>query len=117
MWPDYCKKETPARRLDLEIGAVDQYVKRGSSRHPHKVGEALLLLAGSGFYLRGGNTAESEHVDPTTPEHAVPPKLPPHRRPGPETRSDGHIWSDEVQGTLRAEKAIRLPDDPRQPEF
>ena len=31
MWPDYCKKETLARRLDLEIGAVDQYVKRGSS--------------------------------------------------------------------------------------
>lgn len=26
MWPDYCKKETLARRLDLEIGAVDQYV-------------------------------------------------------------------------------------------
>lgn len=41
MWPDYCKKETLARRLDLEIGAVDQYVKRGLLPSPHKVGEAL----------------------------------------------------------------------------
>lgn len=43
MWPDYCKKETLARRLDLEIGAVDQYVKRGLLPSPHKVGEALLF--------------------------------------------------------------------------
>ena len=34
MWPDYCKKETLARRLDLEIGAVDQYVKHDSNTRP-----------------------------------------------------------------------------------
>jgi len=65
MWPDYCKKETLARRLDLETGAVDQYVKRGLLPSPHKVGEALLFCwAEVDSYLRGGNTAESEHVDP-----------------------------------------------------
>ena len=65
MWPDYCKKETLARRLDLEIGAVDQYVKRGLLPSPHKVGEALLFCWQEvDSYLRGGNTAESEHVDP-----------------------------------------------------
>lgn len=28
-WPDYCKKETLAKRLDLAAGMVDQLVKRG----------------------------------------------------------------------------------------
>lgn len=65
MWPDYLKKETLARRLDLEIGAIDQYVKRGLIPSPHKVGEALLFCwAEVDSFLRGGNTAESVHVDP-----------------------------------------------------
>lgn len=42
MWPDYMKRETLARRLDLAPGAVDQYVKRGLLPMPHKIGEAQL---------------------------------------------------------------------------
>lgn len=41
-WPDYCTRETLAKRLDLKPGAVDQYVKRGILPPPRKVGEALL---------------------------------------------------------------------------
>ena len=76
--PDYCKKETPARRLDLEIGAADQYVKRGLPVTSQSWGSFVFCWQEVDSYLRGGNTAESEHVDPTTPEHAVPPKLLPH---------------------------------------
>lgn len=41
-WPDYCRKETLAKRLDLAVGAIDQYVKRGLLPRPKKIGDALL---------------------------------------------------------------------------
>ena len=41
-WPDYCKRETLAKRLDIKPGAIDQYVKRGLLPPPIQVGEALL---------------------------------------------------------------------------
>ncbi len=42
VWPDFCKKETLAKRLDLPVGAIDQLVKRGILPQPVAVGEALL---------------------------------------------------------------------------
>ena len=41
-WPDYCTRETLAKRLDLKPGAIDQYVKRGILPPPRMVGEAQL---------------------------------------------------------------------------
>lgn len=41
-WPDYCKKETLAKRLNLAVGAVDQLVQRGLLPPPIVVGEAKL---------------------------------------------------------------------------
>lgn len=42
MWPDYCSRETLAKRLDIKPEAVDQYVKRELIPNPIKLGEALL---------------------------------------------------------------------------
>ena len=28
-WPDYCRRETLAKRLDVAAGAIDQMVRRG----------------------------------------------------------------------------------------
>lgn len=41
-WPDYCKRETLAKRLNLAVGAVDQLVSRGLLPPPIAVGEAKL---------------------------------------------------------------------------
>jgi hypothetical protein len=41
-WPDYCKKATLARRLDLPVGAIDQMVKRGLLPPPVSVDDAML---------------------------------------------------------------------------
>jgi len=41
-WPDYCRKETLARRLDLSITVIDRYVQRGILPAPIRVGEAKL---------------------------------------------------------------------------
>lgn len=41
-WPDYCKKETLAKRLNLAVGAVDQLVQRGLLPPPIVVGDAKL---------------------------------------------------------------------------
>lgn len=99
MWPDYLKKETLARRLDLEIGAVDQYVKRGLLPSPHKVGEALLFCwAEVDSYLRGGNTAESEHDDPYLAGLRRGPKTSPVRRRGQEQGRPSVPVPDEIQG-------------------
>lgn len=65
MWPDYCKKETLAKRLDLAVGAVEQLVKRGLLPSPHRCGEALLWYWPEvDSAIRGNNAGESEHVDP-----------------------------------------------------
>ena len=42
MWPDFMKKATLAKRMDLAPGAIDQLVKRGVLPEPHAVGEARL---------------------------------------------------------------------------
>lgn len=42
LWPDYCKKETLAKRLDIAIGMVDQMVKRGLLPAPIVVDNAHL---------------------------------------------------------------------------
>jgi predicted DNA-binding transcriptional regulator AlpA len=42
MWPDYLKLRTLAKRLDLEVGAVEQLVARGLLPPPVKVGDANL---------------------------------------------------------------------------
>lgn len=41
MWPDFLSKERLACRLDLTVGAVEQYVKRGLLPAPVKIGDAL----------------------------------------------------------------------------
>ena len=42
LWPDYCKRETLAKRLNIAAAAVDQLVKRGLLPPPIEVGEARL---------------------------------------------------------------------------
>jgi hypothetical protein len=42
LWPDYMKRETLAKRLDLAPGAIDQLVKRGLLPGPIQIGEARL---------------------------------------------------------------------------
>jgi len=42
LWPDYMKRETLAKRLDLPPGAIDQLVKRGLLPGPIQIGEARL---------------------------------------------------------------------------
>lgn len=39
-WPDYCSKTTLAKRLDLAVGAIEQYVRRGLLPRPVRIGEA-----------------------------------------------------------------------------
>lgn len=41
-WPDYCKRETLAKRLNLAVGAIDQLVSRGLLPPPVDVGGAKL---------------------------------------------------------------------------
>lgn len=41
-WPDYCRRETLAKRLNLPASAIDQFVKRGLLPQPIKIGEAVL---------------------------------------------------------------------------
>ena len=71
MWPDYLKRETLARRLNLAPGAVDQYVKRGLLPEPIAIGEALLWRwADVDAHLQAlrlaGHTAGDETHDPYT---------------------------------------------------
>lgn len=40
-WPDYMKRETLAKRMDLAEGAIDQLVKRGVLPPPVAIGDAL----------------------------------------------------------------------------
>ena len=69
MWPDYLKRETLAKRMNIEPGYVDQLVKRGVIPPPHKVGEALLFSwVEVDNAIRAGNTVESLNVlDPYMP--------------------------------------------------
>lgn len=39
-WPDYCTRETLAKRLNLAVGAIDQLVARGILPEPTKIGDA-----------------------------------------------------------------------------
>lgn len=47
----------------------------------------------------------------------MPPKLPPHVVQVRNKVGRPYLYLMKYRGTPRAEKAIRLPDDPRQPEF
>lgn len=40
-WPDYCSRETLARRLELKPGAIDQLVSRGVLPAPQMIGDAM----------------------------------------------------------------------------
>lgn len=53
----------------------------------------------------------------TTSEPAVPPKLPPHVVQVRNKTGRPYLYLMRYRGTPRAEKAVRLPDDPRTPEF
>ncbi len=41
IWPDYCTRETLAKRLELKPGAIDQLVTRGILPAPVMIGDAL----------------------------------------------------------------------------
>lgn len=41
MWPDYLTRETLAKRLDLSVNALEQYVKQGRLPPPVYIGDAL----------------------------------------------------------------------------
>lgn len=43
-WPDYCKKETLAKRLNLAVGVIDQLVKRNIGLRKSAV--VMMLEAG-----------------------------------------------------------------------
>jgi len=66
MWPDLMKRETLAKRMDIEPGYVDQLVKRGCIPPPHKVGEALLWswLEVDSFVRKGKISDQLSEVDP-----------------------------------------------------
>ena len=66
MWPDLMKRETLAKRMDIEPGYVDQLVKRGCIPGPHKVGEALLWswMEVDTFIRKGKIGGEPDQVDP-----------------------------------------------------
>ena len=53
----------------------------------------------------------------TTWEPAVPPKLPPHVKQVRNSTGRPYLYLMRYRGTDKAEKPIRLPDDPRSPEF
>lgn len=58
-WPDYCTRETLAKRLDLKPGYLDQLVKRGCLPPPRQVGEALLWAwVEVDTFIRNGKTTE-----------------------------------------------------------
>lgn len=40
-WPDYCTRETLAKRLELKPGAIDQLVTRGILPVPQMIGDAM----------------------------------------------------------------------------
>lgn len=40
-WPDYCTRETLAKRLELRPGAIDQLVVRGILPAPQMIGDAM----------------------------------------------------------------------------
>lgn len=64
-WPDYCKKETLAKRLNLAVGAIDQLVQRGILPEPMRIGDALLWRwEDVDNRLKQPHTAEPETVDP-----------------------------------------------------
>lgn len=50
-------------------------------------------------------------------ESNVPPKLPPHVVRVKNRTGRPYLYLQRHRGTARAEKAIRLPDDPRSGEF
>lgn len=61
MWPDYLKIRTLAKRLDLEVGAVEQMVKRGLLPPPVKIGEAQLWRwQDVDAYLRAGRAESAD---------------------------------------------------------
>lgn len=64
-WPDYCKRETLAKRLNLAVGAIDQLVKRGLLPEPIQLGEALLWRWEDvdNWLRRGQDAPESTHAD------------------------------------------------------
>lgn len=66
-WPDYCKRETLAKRLNIAAGAVDQLVKRGLLPQPIKVGEALLWRWESVDSFLQHSQSESTLMDATDP--------------------------------------------------
>lgn len=63
MWPDWCKRETLARRLDIEPGAVDQYVKRGvippALCSQSRCNQAMRLKSMQQVFSRGAERFES----------------------------------------------------------
>ena len=40
-WPDYCSRDTLAKRLELKPGAIDQLVTRGILPVPQMIGDAM----------------------------------------------------------------------------
>lgn len=65
LWPDYMKRETLAKRLNLAAGAIDQLVTRGLLPPPITVGDALLWRwADVDSWLQRGQHREPESNDP-----------------------------------------------------
>jgi predicted DNA-binding transcriptional regulator AlpA len=85
-WPDYLRRETLARRLNLAPGAIDQLVKRGLLPPPLRLGEALLWrwatvdeiltrgqpTATDDPYARGINAVEAPATRAPDPEQSPP---------------------------------------------
>ncbi len=87
-WPDYLKRETLAKRLNLAPGAIDQLIKRGLLPPPIKLGEAILWRwEDVDSWLQRSQNRETDSNDPylagvSRARSAAPPRLEspqPHR--------------------------------------
>ena len=84
MWPDYLKLRTLAKRLDLELGAVEQLVQRGLLPPPVEVGDARLWRwSDVDSFLRLGKMEVAD--DPYLRGAANAPQAAPARLHGPQS--------------------------------
>lgn len=100
-WPDYCKKETLARRLDLPVGAIDQMVKRGLLPPPVTVDNALLWRWETvDSFLRDGKTS-GDSDDPYILGAQRAAQVAAARRHGPKQNRAAVLLPDAASGNQK----------------
>lgn len=101
-WPDYMSRETLAKRLDLPVGAIDQYVKRGLLPRPIKVGDALRFAwRDVDSFLRNGKT-DGDSDDPYILGARRAAETAAARRHGPKQNGPAVLLPDPASGNVKA---------------